>query len=98
LARIAGVDLPLNKRVQIGLTYIFGIGKSRATKICQEAKIDLNTKVKNLTEEEAVMIRNRLLPRAAPSAWSARPWAENPYQCAHSQGATARGGQEVTLQ
>ncbi len=58
MARIAGVDLPLNKRVQIGLTYIFGIGKSRATRICQEAGIDLNTKVKNLTEEEAVKIRN----------------------------------------
>ncbi len=58
MARIAGVDLPLNKRVQIGLTYIFGIGKSRAGKICQEANIDLNTKVKNLTEEEVVKIRN----------------------------------------
>jgi len=58
LARIAGVDLPINKRVQIGLTYIFGIGKSRATKICQEANIDINTKVKNLTEEETVRIRS----------------------------------------
>jgi small subunit ribosomal protein S13 len=58
LARIAGVDLPLNKRVQIGLTYIYGIGKSRATKICQEAGIDLNTKVKDLTEDEAVRVRN----------------------------------------
>jgi small subunit ribosomal protein S13 len=52
------VDLPLGKRIQIGLTYIFGIGKSRAGKICQEAVIDLNTKVKDLTEEEAVRIRN----------------------------------------
>lgn len=60
MARIAGVDLPLNKRVQIGLTYIFGIGKSRATKICQEASIDINTKVKDLTEDEAVRIRNIL--------------------------------------
>ena len=58
MARIAGVDLPLNKRVQIGLTYIFGIGKSRATKICREASIDINTKVKDLTEDEAVRIRN----------------------------------------
>jgi len=58
LARIAGVDLPLNKRIQIGLTYIYGIGKSRAAKICDEAKVDLNTKVKNLTEDEAVRIRN----------------------------------------
>lgn len=58
MARIAGVDLPLNKRAQIALTYIFGIGKSRATKICQEAKVSLDTKVKNLTEDEAVRIRN----------------------------------------
>jgi small subunit ribosomal protein S13 len=58
LARIAGVDLPLNKRAQIALTYIFGIGKSRATKICQEAKVSLDTKVKNLTEDETVRIRN----------------------------------------
>ena len=58
MARIAGVDLPLSKRVQIGLTYIFGIGKSRANKICEEAGINLNTKVKDLTEDETVRIRN----------------------------------------
>ncbi len=58
MARIAGVDLPLNKRVQIGLTYIYGIGKSRATKICREASINIDTKVKDLTEEETVRIRN----------------------------------------
>ena len=58
MARIAGVDLPLNKRIQIGLTYIYGIGKSRATKICQEANIDIHTKVKDLTEDETVRIRN----------------------------------------
>ena len=58
MARIAGVDLPLNKRVQIGLTYIYGIGKSRATKICQEAGVDINTKVKDLTEDEILRIRN----------------------------------------
>jgi small subunit ribosomal protein S13 len=58
LARIAGVDLPLNKRIQIGLTYIFGIGKSRATKICREASINIHTKVKDLTEDETVRIRN----------------------------------------
>jgi small subunit ribosomal protein S13 len=58
VARIAGVDLPLNKRVQIGLTYIFGIGRTRATKICQEANVDIHTKVKNLTEDEVVKVRN----------------------------------------
>ena len=58
MARIAGVDLPINKRVQIGLTYIYGIGKSRATNICQEAKVEIATKVKDLTEDQIVRIRN----------------------------------------
>jgi len=52
------VDLPDKKRVQIGLTYIYGIGTSRAAKICEEAKVDIHRKVKDLTEEEAVRIRN----------------------------------------
>ncbi|MBN2241607.1 MAG: 30S ribosomal protein S13 [Acidobacteria bacterium] len=58
MARIAGVDLPLNKQIRIGLTYIYGIGQSRAAKICEEAKIDSATKVKDLTEEETVRVRN----------------------------------------
>ena len=58
MARISGVDLPLNKRTVIGLTYIYGIGKSRASKILHEAGVDVNTKVKNLTEDEVVKIRN----------------------------------------
>jgi len=58
LARIAGVDLPINKHVQISLTYIYGIGRARASKICQEAQVDLNRKLKDLTEEEIVRIRN----------------------------------------
>ena len=58
MARIAGVDLPINKCVQIGLTYIYGIGRSRATKICEEAKVDIATKVKDLTEDQTVRIRN----------------------------------------
>lgn len=58
MARIAGVDLPVNKNVHIGLTYIYGIGQSRALKICQEATVDVSKKVKDLTEEETVRIRN----------------------------------------
>lgn len=57
MTRIAGVDIPPNKRVEIGLTYIFGIGRSRSQKILAEANIDLNTKVKDLTEEEANQLR-----------------------------------------
>ena len=55
--RIAGVDLPPNKRVEIGLTYIFGIGRTRSQSILTEAKIDKHTKVKDLTEEESSRLR-----------------------------------------
>jgi small subunit ribosomal protein S13 len=57
MARIAGVDLPANKRAEIGLTYIFGIGRSRSQKILQEANIDFNTRVRDLTEDELNRIR-----------------------------------------
>ncbi|MFB3905680.1 MAG: 30S ribosomal protein S13 [Acidobacteriota bacterium] len=57
MARIAGVNIPDNKRVQIGLTYIFGIGRSRATRICKQADVDINKKIKDLSEEEASRIR-----------------------------------------
>ena len=57
MARIAGVDLPRNKRVVIGLTYIYGIGRSTAEKICEESNIDVNTRVNQLTEDEIRKIR-----------------------------------------
>lgn len=57
MARISGVDLPPNKRAQIGLTYIYGIGKSRATAILDEAQIGLDTKIRNLSEDELTKIR-----------------------------------------
>ena len=57
MARIAGVDLPPHKRAQIGLTYIYGIGKSAATMVLNEADIDVGTKVKDLSEEELGRIR-----------------------------------------
>jgi small subunit ribosomal protein S13 len=57
MARIAGVDLPLNKRVEVGLTYIFGIGRTRSTKILDSAKVDRNTRVKDLTEDDVRKIR-----------------------------------------
>ena len=52
MARIAGVDLPENKRVDIGLTYIFGIGRSNVVKVIKEAKVDGAKRIKDLTEEE----------------------------------------------
>ena len=57
MARIAGVNLPDSKRGQIGLTYIFGIGKSRSTRILKQAEVDINKKVKDLSEDEASRIR-----------------------------------------
>ncbi len=57
MARIAGVTLPANKRIEIGLTYIYGIGRSKANRILKEARIDKNKKVKDLTEEEVNRIR-----------------------------------------
>jgi len=57
LARIAGVDLPRDKRVEISLTYILGIGRSSAQKIMVAAGINPNTRVKDLTEEEVAKIR-----------------------------------------
>ena len=58
MARIAGVDLPANKRAEIGLTYIYGIGRSRANKILGEAGISIDKRIRELTEEEINQIRN----------------------------------------
>jgi small subunit ribosomal protein S13 len=57
MARVAGVDLPPNKRAQIGLTYIFGIGKSRATSILNEAQISVDAKIRDLSEDELGRVR-----------------------------------------
>lgn len=57
MARITGVDLPKNKRVVIGLTYIYGIGKPSAEKICADANVDVNTRVNQLKEDEVKRIR-----------------------------------------
>ncbi len=58
MARIAGVDIPDRKRGEIGLTYIFGIGRSRAKEILQKAGIDVNKKVKDWSDDESSQIRN----------------------------------------
>lgn len=57
MARIAGVDLPRDKRLEIGLTYIYGVGRSRATQICEATGIDPGTKVRELTDDEVARIR-----------------------------------------
>ena len=58
MARIAGVDLPPNKRAQIGLTYIYGIGRSRATSSLKEAQVNVDTRIRDLNEDELTRIRS----------------------------------------
>ena len=58
MARINGVDLPRDKRVEVGLTYIFGIGATRAKKICEAADVNPDTRVKDLTEDEVTRMRD----------------------------------------
>jgi small subunit ribosomal protein S13 len=60
LARIAGIDLPRNKRIEIALTYIFGIGRSTATRVLLEAKVDPGTKTSDLTDAEITGIRQAI--------------------------------------
>lgn len=57
MARISGVDLPANKRTEIGLTYIYGIGRSRANKILEEAGVSVDKRIRELTEDEVNRIR-----------------------------------------
>lgn len=57
MARIAGVDLPREKRIEIGLTYVFGLGRSRANQILAALEIDYDTKVRDLTDAEVLQIR-----------------------------------------
>jgi len=60
MARIAGVDIPREKRVEISLTYIFGIGRTRSAEICRALDISPDTRVRDLTDDEVVRIRNHI--------------------------------------
>jgi small subunit ribosomal protein S13 len=60
MARIAGVDIPRDKRVEIALTYIYGIGVSQSNKILTEAEVNPNTRVKDLTDDEVARIRETI--------------------------------------
>ena len=61
MARIAGVDLPKDKRIEIGLTYVYGIGRTSAKKILETTGIDPNTRVKDLTDEEIALIKSHTI-------------------------------------
>jgi small subunit ribosomal protein S13 len=60
MARIAGVDIPREKRLEISLTYIFGIGRTRSNEICAALEIDPDTRVRDLTDDEVARIRNHI--------------------------------------
>jgi small subunit ribosomal protein S13 len=60
LARIAGINIPLNKRVEIGLTYIYGIGRAQANEVLKKTGVDPNTYVKDLTDDEVVKLREKI--------------------------------------
>ena len=60
MARIAGINIPLNKRAEIGLTYIYGIGRSQSNEILKKAGVDPNTYVKDLTDDEIVKLREAI--------------------------------------
>jgi small subunit ribosomal protein S13 len=63
VARIAGVNIPTNKRVEVGLTYVHGIGQSTATKIVKDTGVDPDTYVKDLTDDEVVKLREAVESR-----------------------------------
>ena len=63
MARIAGVNIPLNKRAEVGLTYVFGIGRSTANRILRETGVDPDTPIKDLTEDEVVKLREAVESR-----------------------------------
>ena len=60
MARINGVDLPREKRVEIGLTYIYGIGRTTASKVCEKAGVNPATRVRDLTEDEVTKLRDAI--------------------------------------
>ena len=60
MARIAGINIPLNKRVEVGLTYIYGVGEGTARKVLQDAGVDPNTYVKDLTDDEVRKLRDAI--------------------------------------
>jgi small subunit ribosomal protein S13 len=63
MARIAGINVPVNKRVEVGLTYVFGVGRSTASQIVKDTGVSPDTKIKDLTEDEVVKLREAVESR-----------------------------------
>jgi ribosomal protein S13 len=109
MARIAGINIPMNKHVNIGLTHIYGIGPARALAICEGSGIAPTTKVKDLTETEVAAIRSYIakwpiegdLRREVSMNMAGAPAPQgtagtrtaHPHQCPHPQGAAQAGGE-----
>ena len=78
MARIAGVDLPPNKRLWVGLTAIYGIGQARARSLAEKANVDATKKIKDLTEEEVTRLRAAIETEGRPGSIQNR-WRSNGY-------------------
>jgi ribosomal protein S13 len=98
VARISGINIPLNKRVEIGLTYIYGIGRSTSNHLLAELGIEPDRKVRDLTEEEVIKLRElidkdfMLVSWASPSPRAPGPRSEHQDERAHAQGPEADAG------
>ena len=101
MARLVGVDLPRDKRIEVGLTYIYGIGPTTSKKILAETGVDPDIRVRDLTEDDLAKLRDyitanittegdlhgdRLLPWPASSSWPARSRSAHPHECTYPQG------------
>ena len=87
MARVVGVDIPNNKRMDIALTYIFGVGRNTATKVCKDLGLDPAMKASDLTEEQVTTLAKHLqkeysvegqLRRESAAAWPRWPWRTPP--------------------
>ena len=97
MARIAGIDIPRNKRGEIGLTYIFGIGRSSAQKILRKAEIDFNIKVQDWNDDQLGKIRNIISEMKVEGSLRsevqlsiidqmlATAWTKNKNECSHKK-------------
>ena len=92
MARIAGVNLPREKRVEIGLTYIFGIGRSTSQSVLGSLEIDRDTKVRDLTEEEVSKLRGYIAEGTSRPNTGGRPGRLLEYDLSRTIGTTIDGG------
>ena len=101
MARLVGVDLPRDKRIEVGLTYIYGIGLTTSKKILAETGVDPSVRVKDLTEDDLTKLRDyiqanikvegdlhRLLSWTPSSSRPARSRTAHAHECAHAQGSS----------